>query len=546
MSNKEKDIDMNLDDITLDLEIPDIGDDDLDLDEEELDMSSQESGGKKRGRKPKIIHANIDHGDSKELLSTILRTNATDLLRFVEETEKENDYQKKIHAEAVKQKLAEERAEKNKKKAERKNNKQDASTIDDEDQEELDEDALDTQDAIVLEEELELTLPEKEIIEDPSFHDEDLFHDKTVWKPLTDEKIIQNNSYKKAIRPVFRMLKTFALLEKQDIGDGKNPLERLFIMTPEKSTISRDKFNELVEEIKDNCDKEEDIHNDVTFGGNFSKYNANVKIMITNDASYMYVKENKEYIVGKSEYIYAFSGGREYLAEHIRQKQKFLFGDALQHKVDEMIQDNNKAVETALFAIQNNNDNNQIVDLHNGNINYRQVIPNLENITPCGINGGHVCLNTHEMNQEVILANRDVIMAFPEYDNVNKTPDIGMRLVDNKLCAVLKTENYEAIFKPLDGSLMTAKQVHIKCDAKNINGDHFYHELTVNTDNLSPGCQSKGLYEKVASLLNVFAHDISDHTEEKKEFIERNISNKFNNMSVGVQRNRPMENNLAV
>lgn len=552
MSNKEKDTMIDLEDITLDIpELPDFEelDDDLELDitldedDDEIDVSSSVGNPSKRGRKPRIIHANIDHGNSKELLSTILRTDAKDLLRFVEETEKENEFQKKIHADAVKKKIAEERAEKNRKKAERKNKN---ALIEDDDQNELDEDALDTSDAIVLEEELE-TIDKKNIIEDPSFHDEDLFSNKNLWKSLSDNELIKNNSYKKAMRPVFRIVKTFSLLEKHDIGEGKNPLERLFIMTPEINEQSRDSFQELVDEINENCDKEETIHNQVTFGGNFSLYEADIKIMITDEASYLYVKEHKAYLNNKTEYIYAFSGGRDYLAENIRQNNHFIHGDDLQHRIDEMIQDNNKAVETALFAIQNNNDNNQEIDLRDENdyVAYRNpIVQRLENITPCGINNGHIVININDCHHEVNTVSRNIIEQYPEYDHMLQNPKIGMRLIDNKLCTVLKTDNYEAIFKPLNGSLMTAKSVNIKVTAKNSNNNQFEYESVVSTDNLTPGNHSQNLYEKISALLHSFSYDISEYSDEKKEFLQRNIINKMNEMSINNQRENVVNNNI--
>lgn len=124
-------------------------------------------------------------------MSNVIRTSALDLKEYVRQTEEENEYQRKIHVEAVKRKVAEEKAEKIRKANEKKAKKNEGS-IDDEDQVDFDVDTTDVESHPQENLYADINAP----VEDPSFNDNDLFPD-SEWSKLSNSSLIQNNSFKK-------------------------------------------------------------------------------------------------------------------------------------------------------------------------------------------------------------------------------------------------------------------------------------------------------------------------------------------------------------
>lgn len=522
------DMDLDLDDLDGDLDLDDDSEEEPELEEvsplsiDPLDIVDDAVPTKapvKRGRKKKVIHADINQGDVSKLLSSVIRTNALDLKEYVRQTEEENEYQRKIHVEAVKKKVAEEKAEKIRKANEKKAKKNEGA-IDDVDQVDFDVDTTGV-DVPDIQENLyaDINAP----VEDPSFNDKELFP-KGGWNKLSESSLISNNSFKKAIRPVFRKAGTFVYLERLDIGEGHNPLERVHYMK------QGDDFNNLKESIAENCDMDIPVTISVPFGGTYSSYESQMKIMITDDATYMYVKEKRTYSGDQDEYIYAYGGGKNFLYDTIRDKEK-LYGSALERRVNDIIEINDRSIEIELFNTQgrrNRNDRQDEIELNLNNEQHRanRLRENLQNITPIGINNGNLKLdypmviNLSQENQTNIL--RDLNNEADINSVFNPTPISSkalIKLIDGKLCSVI-SENIvnnitidgeekkvpselSIIFKPVNGSLLTANIFDINIQSTNIFNEHFEYDKRIVLDYMQNARTPDHIYEKIVSIVRM-------------------------------------------
>lgn len=538
------DIDLDLDE---DLDLDDDSDDEPEESEPEevsplsvdpLDIADdtvQAKAPAKRGRKKKVIYAEINQGDVSALLSNVIRTSALDLKEYVRQTEEENEYQRKIHVEAVKRKVAEEKAEKIRKANEKKAKKNEGS-IDDEDQVDFDVDTTDVESHPQENLYADINAP----VEDPSFNDNDLFPD-SEWSKLSNSSLIQNNSFKKAIRPVFRKAGTFVYLERLDIGEGHNPLERVHCMK------QGDNFNNLRNSIAENCDMDIPVTVNVPFGGAFSNYESQMKIMITDDATYMYVKEKREYTNGTNEYIYAYGGGKSFLYDTIRDKEK-LYGTALERRVEDIIKINDRSIEIELFNTQgrrNKNDRQDEMDINFNNEQNRinRIRENLQNITPIGINNGSLKLdnlmviNLSQEKQVNVL--RDINNEADIASIFNPTPiasKVLIKLIDGKLCSMISenitnsittegeekkvSSEYSIIFKPVNGSLLTATLFDIKIKSTNIFNEEFEYDKQITLDFLQNARTPDHIYEKLVAIVRM-------HTVNQNEDID--FQNRLNN-----------------
>ena len=325
-------------------------------------------------------------------------------------------------------------------------------------------------------------------IEDPSVMDDELFRSEDGWSAVKTSAQAQNNSFRKAMRPVFRIAPPFAWMEREDMADGRNPLDRIYYMLPKQ-----DGDNATFDELKETIDGHNEtivrhVHNKVTFGGTFADYKADISILVADDATYMLVKEAKNYKTGHAgsqEYIYALSGGKEYLADRIRVREN-IYGHMLEARVRDVILGNDAASRSNVFDTKRYIGDTDIVDNEidddrayavNGPMNLHDSSRNTGNSdtkfgTALNTNAAYYMSDVRGIREAFGYVenrtNEDVDLAKKRHGLIKSSMDVlntrkygkqvlsGMRIRDGKMALSISCPGADITMSPDSGSVSTA------------------------------------------------------------------------------------------